>query len=373
MKILHVSLWPIDKNSIGGTERYVICLASSLDKKGVYNDVAMLSSKKATINGVTYIPINISHSKRLNEYLIKDKFLRSFDEYSLTKLAKDVEKEFDFSKYDIIHFNSLLFYFCAIDKKRIFTIHDDPSGFEQNWGKGSLKVISQIIRDDRLSSTIFVTPSKYYASIYKKAFLKDVVAIPHSINKNFLNARKTNNKNKELTIFSPSRLELKQKGQDILVRSLVKIKNSLPRFNVVFAGLDDQYKPNIKALRKIKGADKINMSFYKIPMNKMVSFYNKSDLIIIPSRYETFGYTALESLCVGKKTVLSNIPTHKEIAKENSLAFLTKNDPTSLGRTILKAIKTERKAQANQEWLKRYSEDKWANNYIKLYKSCLKK
>ena len=374
MKILHISLWPIDEKSIGGTEKYVTCLSSALKEQSISNEVIMLSGKKNTINGVNYIPLKISPTKKLDEYSIKKLFFKEFNTNSLKKFAKKIEDLFDFSGYDVIHFNSLLFYFCAFNKKRVFTIHINQDGFDQNWGKNSFNIISKMIREDRTSETSFIVPSKHYSEIYKAKFKKNIVTIPHSLPKSFLKNRSNASKKTEdtLRIFVPSRLEIKQKGQDLLLESLNAVKDNLPKINVILAGIDDQYKPNVKILSDMARNFGIPLIFQKIKMADMKNVYNDVDLIILPSRYESFGYSALESLSLYKKTILSNIPTHKEIVSGNNFGFITKkNSPKELGKTILKAIKTEPNNQTNKKWENRYSYDKWVNKYVNFYKSCL--
>lgn len=376
MKILHVSLWPIDRKSIGGTEKYVVCLSSALKKLSIDNEVIMLSGKRIIINDVLYIPINLSSINKFDEYSIKGTFFQKFSRESLKKFAKKIESNFDFSKYDIIHFNSLLFYFCAFNKRRVFTIHINQVGFEQNWGKNSFDIISGMIKNDNNSKTTFIVPSKYYADKYRKKFKKEVIAIPHSLPESFLKEKKTGKKHdkKWLKIFVPSRLEIKQKGQDLLLKSLNNIKDKLPKFRIIFSGIDNQYKPNIKTLKNMAKIYGIPLSFEKLRMDEMKNAYNRADLVVLPSRYESFGYAAIESLSFGKKTVLSNIPTHREIALGNKFAFIAeKNNPISLGKIILKAVNSNYYGQINKKWIDRYSNDQWINKYINFYKSCLSK
>jgi len=374
MKILNVSLWPVDKKSIGGTERYVICLSSALKKFSIDSEVLMLSGKKISIDDVFYLPLNLSSIKKLDEYSIKRTFFKKFNKKSLQAFARKVESKFDFSKYDVVHFNSLLFYFCAFDKRRVFTIHINQGGFDQNWGKNSFNIMTKIINDDKISKTKFIMPSKYYASQYRKKFNKEIVDIPHSLPQPFFGKKSRDSKQSDgcLDIFVPSRLELKQKGQDLLLDSLIAIRTKLPKFRVIFAGVDDQYKPTIKILENKVRPLGIKLIFKKIRMDQMKAAYDKADLVVLPSRYESFGYSAVESLALGKKTVLSDIPTHKEIARGNGCAFLAKGmSPAALGKAILKAVNSDCCKKVNKKWLDRYSEDTWAKKNISLYKSCL--
>ncbi len=374
MKILYVSLWPIDKKSIGGTENYVICLSSALKERLISNDVVMLSGKKHNINKVNYTPLKISSIEKLDEYSIKNSFFKKFNIKSLKKFAKKIENLFNFSEYDVIHFNSLLFYFCAYDKNRVFTIHTNQFEFEQNWGKDSFNIISKIIRNDKSSKTHFVVPSKYYSKIYKEKFKKDVTVIPHVLPKSFLKSEDINKKKNRnvLKIFVPSRLEIKQKGQDLFLESLNMIKGKLPKFEVIFSGIDNQYKPNIKILKNMAKNFEVPLTIKKIKTNDMKNMYNSVDLVVLPSRYESFGYAALESLSLCKKTVMSNIPTYKEIALGNKFGFIAENNsPKGLGKTILMAIKANPKGQINKRWKNRYSYNGWINKYINFYESCL--
>lgn len=373
MKVLHVSIWPIGKDSIGGTERYVMNLSSSLKKRSIFSDIIMLSGKRTKINGVRYIPINISETKKFDEYSVREQFFSNFNEKSLKKFAKIIDQNTDFSGYDVIHFNSLLFYFCATEKKRIFTLHENPIEFQNNWGKNSFKVISKIIKKDKISSTVFVAPSKHYASQFKKYFSKKITAIPHSINVYSKTKNTLPSKNGKLTIFVPSRLEIKQKGQDILLKSIAKIKHNFPKIHVILSGFDNQYKKNIEILKRIKGFEGVKLSFKNISPSKMGLAYKTSDLVVLPSRYESFGYSALESLYIGKRTILSDIPTYREISKDNDLAYITKNNPSSLAKTIIKVAKSNKKSCGNKKWKEKYSETTWVKNYINLYKSCLSK
>jgi len=101
MKILHVSLWPIYKKSIGGTEKYVMLLSSALKKLSIENDVVMLSGKKISIDNVSYIPLNLSSTKKFDEYSIKNEFFQKFTIKSLQKFAEKIENEFEEIKKEI--------------------------------------------------------------------------------------------------------------------------------------------------------------------------------------------------------------------------------------------------------------------------------
>ena len=47
--------------------------------------------------------------------------------------------------------------------------------------------------------------------------------------------------------------------------------------------------------------------------DKMCDGYKVADIVMLPSKSESFGYSALEALSLGIVTILNNIPTYKEI------------------------------------------------------------
>ncbi|KKQ32140.1 MAG: Glycosyl transferase group 1 [candidate division TM6 bacterium GW2011_GWF2_37_49] len=369
MKVLIVSLWPINKSSIGGTEKYVIDLATMLKRRSVDCNVLMLSGKKNIIDGVKYQPLILSSTKRLDEYSIKNEFFSDLTPDTLKKFAKEVESNFDFTDYDVIHFNSLLFFYCASRKKRVFTIHENPFEFDQYWGENSFALISNIIEKEDNRNTVFIAPSEYYSKTYERFTRKKVLTIPHSFcpfkPAKILND--TKNSHDTIDILVPARLEIEQKGQDYLLHSLHSVQNSLAPFKIIFTGVDDQYQKNVEILKSLAEGYSISVKFLKLKMNEMRNAFLSADLTVLPSRSESFGYSALESLALGKKTVLSDIPTFKEIAKGNPLAYLGHaHNQILFGETIKKAI-AAKKVETNSEWIKRYSPDLWVSQYIDCY------
>jgi glycosyltransferase involved in cell wall biosynthesis len=372
MKILHVSLWPIDKSSIGGTEKYVIDLSTALSKHSIDNEVMMLSGRQNIINGVSFLPVHIAGIDKLDEYSVKSTFFSEFNSKSLKAFCDQIDHLFDFSKYDLIHFNSLLFYFCAKDKRKIFTIHTNPTEFDQNWGKESFSTICSIIKND-CNFSKFIAPSAHYAKIYSKMLDRVVEFIPHSLSDHIVKSydKKCTKQDGILDIFVPSRLEIEQKGQDILLESLALIKNQLPNFRVTMSGSDNQYLPNAEILKNIAAKNNISVAIKNLEPHEMFAAYCMADITILPSRYESFGYAALQSLWLGKRTVMSAIPTHEEIAEGNDCAFLAEESNTqAFADKILQALQSKPKAP-DKSWLDRYDSQKWIDTYINFYKTCL--
>lgn len=376
MKILIVSMWEISDDCIGGTERYVIDLVESLKKEGVEVEVLMLSGSPKTISGVMYIPINTSGIK-VNEYIIKNTFFPKFTKKNLIKFAKFIEEHTDAQEYDLIHINSLLLYYLYANKSRVFTLHENPFEFDHNWGKGSLSKIQKIIISERGNKHNFIVPSRNYGEEFSKLFSIKMKVIPHCIKKDRLNCfmskgeiLKKYHLDQKLTFLIPSRLEIVQKGQDIAARALGLAKEKIPEFQIVFSGLDDQYVKNSNIIKKI--CDQYNIACHFIKFLDINEAYKIADVVIIPSRSESFGYSALESLAMGKKTVLSNIPTFLDFAKLTPLAFASDLSPECFADKIIDAVNSK-KTSRSKSWLKKYDPKVWAVKYIEFYEEILRK
>ena len=93
--------------------------------------------------------------------------------------------------------------------------------------------------------------------------------------------------------------------------------------------------------------------------------YKVTDLVLVPSKSESFGYSALESLYIGIFTILSNIPTLREIATGTTNYFFFENnkDLAMILKNNVDKLKNERK-EISKEWLKKYDLDLFARRYI---------
>lgn len=120
----------------------------------------------------------------------------------------------------------------------------------------------------------------------------------------------------------PGRLN-KDKNQKILLDSLPFINNK--NIILVFAGEDEENvlksHPNYKKY--------ISQIIYLgvLSREKMIGFYNKMDIIVLPSLNEAFGLVYIEALALGKKTLVSNKFGALDYIKEDTgdISFDPKN------------------------------------------------
>ena len=376
MKIAIVNTWAISKRAIGGTERFIMDLAKAFTYNGNEVDVYMFSGKTHKEDGVNYININLFNMVgEADEYIVQRVFGNFETDKSYLNLAEKLESKIDMKKYDFIQLNSLLFLEAWKDKKRIFTIHTNPFEYILAWGEKSFeKVIDMMKKYKNDNNTKFVAPSKFYTNEYKKLTNCYVNFIPHAIDKSRLKTDKLDNEickkyninENKIKIIVPQRLEPNQKQPQLVLDACCLMKDDeKSKIEIIYTGLDKQYEKFVDSLKK--QASKNNISIKIIRFDYMSEVYKIADICVLPSKSESFGYSALESLSLGIYTILNDIPTFKELTIENDHNYIFKNSKDELKRHLLESIKNEvyiERKLPSESWQKQYDINAFENAYI---------
>ena len=380
MRIAIINTWAISNKAIGGTERFVIDLARSLAHDNNEVDVFMFSGKSYVEDGVNYININLFNMDgEADEYVVQNYFGNFENEEAYKNLAEKLENKIDVSKYDFIQLNSLLFLEAWKDKKRIFTIHTNPFEYELAWGKDSYdKMLELMNRYKDNESTIFVAPSKFYANEYSKLTDCNIEFIPHAIDIKRIQTEKNKEDiieqykldKEKIKIIVPSRLEPIQKQPMLLLDACCLLDDEeKEKIQIIYTGLDKQYEQFVKELKDKAENNKIDIKI--IRFDYMAEVYKIADITVLPSKSESFGYSALESLSLGIYTILNDIPTFNEIVQGNEYNYIFKNSAIGLKNRIQELInngKYSTRRLPSDTWQKRYDLSEFEKSYINLIK-----
>ena len=376
MKIAILSPWTVKPTSVGGTERFVIDLAESFANADNEVDVYMLSGETHTKNKVKFISIDLfGEKKEIDEYFLKNEFNQFNDEQSFENLAKRIEKKISFNNYDLIHLNSQLFLKVAENNKRIFTIHTNPFEYKLDWGDTSFDTMLELMKEEKNNTnTNFVTPSKHYANIYNELTDIKINFIPHAIDINRLSKNKDKitiyeemniDKNKKI-ILLPSRLEPIQKQPILFMKAFARQSDEIKsKYKVICTGADKQYEQFKQEILDFCNDNNIDILIKKF--DQMADGYKVADVVILPSRSESFGYSALEALSLGIVTVLNEIPTYMEIAEGAKNCYTFENTEEALYEVLNNILdkNLDRKEQSN-DWKDKYSINLFYRKYLEL-------
>ncbi len=376
MKIAILSPWTVKPTSIGGTERFVIDLAESFINANNEVDVYMLSGDSYIKNKVNYISMNLFKDiNEVDEYFLKSQFNQFNDEQSFENLAKKIEDKISFDKYDLIQLNSQLFLKVAEEKARIFTIHTNPFEYKLDWGEISFEIMLKLMyKESMMEKTYFVTPSKYYANLYKDLSNTNIYFIPHAIDVSRITSDNDRNQildkmnieqNKKI-ILLPSRLEPIQKQPMLFMKAFALLDDNIKsNYKVICTGKDKQYEQFMDDI--LNFCQKNNIDILIDRFDKMSDGYKVADIVMLPSKSESFGYSALEALSLGIVTILNNIPTYKEIVDGAKNYYLFDNSVESLNE-VLKEVLIKKIDRVNQteDWKNRYSTKLFCIRYSNL-------
>jgi len=122
------------------------------------------------------------------------------------------------------------------------------------------------------------------------------------------------------------------KGLDRLVLAFSTIEKELPS-RLLIAGRDQGVLRKIKRLAKRLGVLHKITYIGMLAREKMPEFYAASDILVIPSLYETFCFVALEAMACGTPVVASNVGSLPEVVGDAGI--LCKPEPDEIANAVM--------------------------------------
>ncbi len=265
--------------------------------------------------------------KNIELFNLKFRLKSTTNEYA-NKLIKVLSKE----KFDIIEVHNrpvLLFKFSThINSRFIFYFHNDPLSMS---GSKSINERLKILKS--VEKIIFVSDwvkERFFKGLDEKLQTKTEVVYP-SVNK-----QRPSKKDK--SIIFVGRLNY-SKGYDLYKDAVIKILNEFPDWKAYSIGNEDR--------REIYFDHPRHKELGFINHKKALNFLNKSEIAIVPSRWEEpFGRTALEASSRGCATIITNRGGLKETT--DHAIILKKINHLSLYKEIKKYIKNPKKRKKIQ-------------------------
>ena len=214
-------------------------------------------------------------------------------------------------------------FFKRIDCKIILYFHNDPTSM-----KGAKSVDERLYLLKNVDKIIFIS------EWIKKRFFKDLPnlsdnktqVIYHSID-----PYKKKIKKKKQIIFVGKLNE--SKGYDLYCKSMFKILTTHKEWKAYSIGEEKRYQEF--------PTHKKHINLGQIPHNKVLEYLSKSEIAIIPSRWEEpFGRTALEASSRGCATIISNTGGLSETT--NHAIKLKKTDVENIELETLRLIKNNK-------------------------------
>lgn len=319
MKIAFIT----EYTEIGGGESNLLNLAEELNKT---DEVTIFCSGKVK---------DEAHKRGIKtiEFITKRRWIRFIP---ILSFDRDFKKMLD--GFDIVHSYSLnvLPHLMGIKAKIVWTTH----GFWERPNGLRAKVIDKIVDKVICVSTDVFDIADFKLSKKGLIFLGTNFQISKTIEDKKFDACDVN-------LVCIGRFQ-KIKGQDLLIDALKNLsKNHLDiTFNLSIVGdlngdnqEDIDYKKVLQ--EKVKNIKNSNLKIKFEGFSTDVRGYiEKSDIVVIPSRYESFSMVAIEVLSCGKPVIAPDVGGPKDIINSSSIGlFFKSGDIDSLSKSIIEAIK----------------------------------
>jgi glycosyltransferase involved in cell wall biosynthesis len=139
------------------------------------------------------------------------------------------------------------------------------------------------------------------------------------------------------------------KGVDILVRAFANIVEKLDDAKLVVAGPDDGYLGELKALiRALKIENKVLISGPLYGKDKLEAYID-ADVYVLPSRYETFPMSVLESMACGTPIILTENCGIAEYFRDKTGLVVKTDSPSHLQEALLEMLMNREKQKVFRE------------------------
>ena len=159
-----------------------------------------------------------------------------------------------------------------------------------------------------------------------------------------------------------------RKGIDQVIRALV----DLPEFELYVAGKNTETTEKLKSLAySLYVKDKVHFLGF---IEDIDCFIKSMDLMVAPSRSEGFGLGILEIVRANKPLICSDIPTFREVFKEDEVFFFPLEDTKKLSNIIRFVAMSKDSMHINKAYmhfLKDYTVKSMVRKYIEIYKNLI--
>lgn len=287
--------------NFGGAERFVIDLVNNLDKDKFIVSIIVLKNE---------MPLREQLKSDVKVYLVEKK-----GKLSLNLIGK-IEKKLKELKADIVHTH--LFggdVWGRIAAKKL-TLPIVTTEHNINFQEGFLK--QQIKKYLCNYSDIYTAPSKAVSDYLKNVYQvkKNIKVIRHGIDLSKFFVDKKVNLKKPYKLLMLGRLT-KQKGQQIVIKALINLREYDWRLEIVGSGEEEK---NLKDLvNKNNLTEKI--IFYPATKN-VLEVLQRNDILLMPSLWEGLGIVAMEAMGTGLLVVASRVDGLKELIEDNKTGYL---------------------------------------------------
>jgi glycosyltransferase involved in cell wall biosynthesis len=275
-------------------------------------------------------------------------------------------------KYDIIDCQGFPFFSC-------FTV-----GFNSFFGRSTMVITLHEVWNDywyeylgkagffgklteklmvRLTDKIITVSDKTKDDLRKIKSSEKAVVIPNGIDLAEINQIKPSPAKSDIIFVG--RL-IKEKKADLLIKSLVKVKNTFPDVKCTIIG-EGPEKENLEKLSDQSGLkDDVSFTGFLEDYQDVIAHMKSSKVLVLPSVREGFGMVVLEANACGLPVVVVDHPMNaaKDLIIPGENGFIAEVSEDSLSNNIIEAMESRKKmVEDSKDFAKDYD---WNNIITRL-------
>lgn len=365
MKIIHYI--PSIGKSGGGVSAYLQLLSHDLGKLVELHIVCHPTADELALENcqIHYIEGSIKHPLKM-----KKEFCKLLDEI----------------RPNIVHVNGCWMLQCSWvifwAKSKKYPVVLSPHGMlepwdikKNYWTKKLPALLLYQKRSIKISDKLIATAESEKKNLLTLGYNKNITIIPNGIITDNIECKESWDEKKRILFLA---LYRKNKGIDILMQSVSKIKQELSGWKVIIAGLESDY--TIDDLKKM--ASKMGISEYVNIVGPLFNeekwnAYRNADVFVLPTLNENFGIVIAESYLCGTP-VITTKGAPWSLIEENQCGWWIDRNVDSISKALLDCISRspddrKRMGLIGRQIVKnRYSSQVVATQMVELYKSIIK-
>lgn len=391
MRILHIIPYFYPAWAYGGTCRAAWELARALVRKGqsvvVYTTDALDERSRSTPLSVVVDGVEIHRVRNLSNHLA---WRRAFFPLGFgNKLQKSLRDA------DVVHLHEFRSYQNAIAlpymvRTGVPFVLTAQGGLPRIMGRNILK----ILYDRNFGARILSNAARLHAlnELEREQFIdlgvdpQRIAILPNGVDldqyqslPSFTGFRARFDIPEEVPIILFLARVNKIKGVDFLVSSFNMLREVCPDAVLVIVGPDDGYLQEVKHQVQVLGIEKqVRFTGYLDGDDKLQA-YQAASVYVLPSAYEMFAITLLESLACGTPIIATDRCGLADFVRQNDLGSIVNyGDVKGLKNEIVRIlghpVDVERRADYGREYvLKHFGWDRIADNWLTVYQDCASK
>jgi glycosyltransferase involved in cell wall biosynthesis len=151
-----------------------------------------------------------------------------------------------------------------------------------------------------------------------------------------------------------------RKGLDVALEAIAQARRDMPGLRLTVVGVEQE--------KAVDGVDWLGA----VPPEAMIDIYREADLLLFPTRYESFGMVVIEAMAAGIPVIVSNAISELVAKDGRNGAVITGHDPADYAAALRRRADPQVRAaigQTNKEDAQRFSIQSFGTRYAEVAES----